>query len=294
MSTLSIGTNTDFELETVLRRFEDRAGPDMAGTFGGAIRQAVDEVLDGPRTGRCRFDQLEKTEKTYIGTRLEILLRTALDLDRGHRLDLEVDGVEVDVKWAMKSRWQIPREAIGQLCLCIGGLQKMSRFQVGLIRCGDHCLTAKGNQDRKRTIRAGARSSMRMLVDDEPLPANFLADLDPNVLEEVMKEASIQKRVSRLFKELPYEAIPRSAIQTVARTTGDPMRRVRADRAAHDSLGGMKILSASYSNKAIEALGRRPLGPKEFMSIPKDDLTAMPAVAKETLPRQLRERLGLA
>jgi hypothetical protein len=294
MSGLLLGTKLDPELETVCSRIKQLAGPAVTETFGIAIRQAVDEVLDGPRTGRWGFDQLEKTEKTYMGTRLEILLRAAFNLGRGDRLDLDVGGIEVDVKWSMESRWMIPKEAVGQLCLCIGGLKGMSRFQVGLIRCSEDCLTDKDNQDQKRTIRAGKRASMQMLVEDAPLPSNFLGDIDPELLAEVMREPSIQKRVTRLFVEHPYEAIPRLAVQTVARTTGDPMRRIRADKAAHDALGGMRILSSSQSNKAIEALGRKPLGPKQFMSVPEDDLTAMPAVARETLPRKLRERLGLA
>jgi hypothetical protein len=294
VSSLPIGTNQDAELETALVEIERRAEPDVEATFGSAIRQAIDEVLDGPRTGRWRFDQLEKTEKTYVGTRLEILLRTSLELGNGNRLDLDVDGIDVDVKWSMDSRWCIPKEAVGELCLCVGGLSNLSRFQVGLIRCSEDCLTAKGNQDQKRAIRSGRRASMRMLVSDAPLPSNFLVDMDPDLLTEVMGEPSIQKRVTRLFRELPYEPIPRGAIQTVAQTTGDPMRRIRADKAARDALGGMRILSSSYSNKAVEALGRKPLAPREFMSIPENDLTAMPAVAKEALPPKLRERLGLA
>ena len=41
---------------------------DLASVAGAAVRQAIDEVIDGGRTGRWCIDQLEKVEKTYIGT----------------------------------------------------------------------------------------------------------------------------------------------------------------------------------------------------------------------------------
>src|ERR1700760_2481825 len=100
MSTLFSDASEDPALEVVAARIQELAGPDPIQTFGQAIRRSIDEVLDGPRTGRWGFEQLEKTEKTYVGTKLEIVLRTALGLEPGPRLDLEVDGVDVDVKWA--------------------------------------------------------------------------------------------------------------------------------------------------------------------------------------------------
>jgi plasmid stabilization system protein ParE len=117
MNTLFCVGDEDADAERVGERIEGLAGPDPVEAFGNAIRQSIDEVLDGPRTGRWDFDQLEKTEKTYVGTKLEIVVRTALGLEPGPKLDLEVDGIDVDVKWGMNSGWQIPREAVDQLCL---------------------------------------------------------------------------------------------------------------------------------------------------------------------------------
>jgi len=45
------------------------------------LRRALDEVIDGPRTGRYSVEQLEKTEKTYIGTKVEILIRCSVSCD---------------------------------------------------------------------------------------------------------------------------------------------------------------------------------------------------------------------
>jgi hypothetical protein len=60
------------------------------------IRQAIDEVVDAPRTGRVHSRELEKTEKTYIGTKVEILVRNFFRLPKGI-LDLTIDGMDVDV-----------------------------------------------------------------------------------------------------------------------------------------------------------------------------------------------------
>src|SRR3954451_9401956 len=105
----------DSELEQVVDWLMRRTG-DPVAFFGGVLRQSIDEVLDGPRTGRWDFAQLEKTEKTYVGTKVEIVVRDALGLERGPKLDLEIEGHHVDTKWAMNSAWQIPREAFEELC----------------------------------------------------------------------------------------------------------------------------------------------------------------------------------
>ena len=76
-------------------RFEER--------FAAAIRQSFDEVFDGQRTGRYRIEQLGKAEKTYIGTKVEIVVQDEFGLQRGRRLDYLVDEQEVDSKWSMTS-----------------------------------------------------------------------------------------------------------------------------------------------------------------------------------------------
>ena len=82
-------------------RFEER--------FAAAIRQSFDEVFDGQRTGRYRLEQLSKVEKTYIGTKVEIVVQDEFGLQRGRRLDYLVDEQEVDSKWSMTSgAWMIP------------------------------------------------------------------------------------------------------------------------------------------------------------------------------------------
>ncbi len=273
----------DVGLDAVRGRIVELARPDPPKLFGSAIRQSIDEVLDGPRTGRWDFAQLEKTEKTYVGTKIEIVVRTALGLERGPKLDLEIDGHDLDIKWSMSSAWQIPQEAVGELCLCIGGLKGLSQFQVGIVRCSREHLNKGKNRDLKGTLSSAGREAMVFLVEPTRLPTNFVAEMDSDIRNEVMSQKSIQERVATLFLRLPYTPIPRSAVATAARTTGDPMRRVRADSHAVDPLQGMSIVSAKYGKKTLEALGQPPMDPDHFMSVPKHDLARLPAAIRNEL-----------
>lgn len=280
----------DPELDVVEARLRELSGPDPVVRFGIAIRRSIDEVLDGPRTGRWEFAQLEKTEKTYVGTKLEIIVRAALGLERGAVLDLDIAGVPVDIKWAMDSGWQIPLEAVDRICLCIGGMKKLSMFQVGVVRCRAEYLNEGKNRDRKKTLSSTGRAAMRYLVPPAPFPSNFLSTIDSAIRAEVMAGETIQERVSRLFRLLPRTPIPRDAIATVARTTGDPMRRVRSDAWAGDPLDGMRILSAKYGNSLIDALGYPLLEQNQFMSVPEAEIDRLSAAKKALLPETVRRR----
>ncbi|MGI8829803.1 MAG: NaeI family type II restriction endonuclease [Candidatus Limnocylindria bacterium] len=244
--------------------------------FAQLVRKGIDEVLDGPRTGRWDFGQLEKTERTYVGTKLEIMIRSALGLERGETMDLVIAGHEVDVKWSMTSAWQIPEEAHGHLCLCLGGMHLLTAFQVGLVRCRPEYLNLGRNKDRKTTLSKAGREAMTMLVPPSELPQNFVATIDPEVRERVVAHRTIQARVSALMRALPYTPIPREAIRTVARTEGDPIRRLRADAHHGDPFDGFKVLSARYGNAIVRALGRDPLKPDEFMAVPVADIERLP------------------
>lgn len=276
------GADRDDELESVVAWLESKAST-TGGTerfFGAVVRQTLDEVLDGPRTGRWDFDQLEKTEKTYVGTKLEIIVRSALELERAFPMDLEIEGVPVDIKWSMQSVWQIPREAVGHVCLCVGGLAGMTRFQTGVVRCRLEYLNLGANRDGKKTLSSLGRAAMVALVLPAPIPSNFVTDMDPRVREEVMAQPNVQARVTRLFKLVPQTPIPRDAIRTVARTEGDPIRRTRADKSRADPLEGMRILSHKKSWQA-EQLGYRPLSDGEFMAVTNKEFMSLPASLRD-------------
>lgn len=72
-------------------------------TFGETLRVCLDAAINSATTNRYHVQELEKSEKTAIGTRVEIALRDILGLHKGQVLDLLVDDIEVDIKWSTGS-----------------------------------------------------------------------------------------------------------------------------------------------------------------------------------------------
>ncbi|MEZ5343762.1 MAG: NaeI family type II restriction endonuclease [Acidimicrobiales bacterium] len=206
--------------------------PDLEETLGDVLRRSFDEVLDGQRTGRWRIEDLEKTEKTYIGTKVEILLREALGLPEGATLDYEIAGHEVDCKFSLGGKgWAIPLEAQNRLCLLIAADDDSSLFSVGVLRCAPEVLTAP-NRDRKRGVGKTARAATRWLYQDAPMPRNLLRSLPDEAREQIVggeAPSSGQARVDQLFRLAQGQIVRRETTLTVAQQA-DPMKRARDSR----------------------------------------------------------------
>lgn len=72
-------------------------------TTGQVLRDTYDQLYDGVRTRRYRWDQLFKTEKTHFGTLVEINLQRAFEYADGAKLDYCISGHEVDAKYSQTS-----------------------------------------------------------------------------------------------------------------------------------------------------------------------------------------------
>src|ERR1700753_1415893 len=111
-------TGADTELSRVAGELL-ATDPDGA-RIGAAVRTALDMLLDGQHTGRYRWDQLGKTEKTHAGTLVEIGIQRGLGLADGTTLGYSIAGSDVDCKFSpTMGRWMIPPEAAGQLVLLV-------------------------------------------------------------------------------------------------------------------------------------------------------------------------------
>jgi hypothetical protein len=78
------------------------------------LRRTFDMLLDGQHTGRYRWDQLYKTEKTHFGTLVEINLQREFGFADGQSMDFAIEGVDVDCKYAQSiGEWMIPRRRWG-------------------------------------------------------------------------------------------------------------------------------------------------------------------------------------
>ena len=265
----------DAVFEWVVDQVSGEDGPALEANFARAVRKAIDEVIDGARTGRWRYEELERQEKAYVGTRIEIVVRTELGLERTGKLDTVIRGHPVDFKWSARGNWMIPREAVGELCLLLCGDEAGGTFSVGLVRCDEHRLNPGENQDAKRTLSRAGRDDIRWLVRDGALPVSFLATLDAESRDAILAQPAGQARVREFFSRVTGRAVPREIIPTLA-IQEDPMRRIRRDKS--DRLGGLKILSGHYevSRRAAELLGYGRLDKRDYLSVPEAELDALP------------------
>lgn len=231
------------------------------------LRKAIDEVIDAPRTGRFTVDELEKTEKTYLGTKVEILLRNWFKFPKGEKLNLLVDGVETDVKNTMGDDWMIPHEAVGRPCLLVKTNEKLARFSIGIIVARREYLRDGENQDGKRGISAAGKKKIYWLIENESYPENFWQGFDRELRRKIMSQPSGTKRVDALFRQVQGKPISRSQVLAIA-PQKDAMKRLRKNGGARDSLAsdGIAILSGQYDAALIESLGLPKCKKDEFIS----------------------------
>jgi len=230
--------------------------PRMSERFGAAIRQSFDEVFDGQRTGRYSLAQLSKVEKTYIGTKVEIVIQAEFGLQRGQRMDYLVDGEEVDAKWSIRSGgWMIPTEAVGELCLCMTADDARSLFSVGIVRADDANLRPGGNKDRKRSLNPAGRGAMTWLADPGDLAKNLLLHLDDETRAAILDyQLSGQRRVSQLFRHVQHQIVRREVVLTVAQQDDGP-KRVRDARKLLQPEGVVVLGHQGDHPRIAEALG---------------------------------------
>lgn len=228
-----------------------RAQPRMAERFGDAIRQSFDEVFDGQRTGRYSLTQLSKVEKTYIGTKVEIVIQSEFGLERGERMDYLVAGEEVDAKWSIRSGgWMIPTEAVGELCLCLTADDARSTFSVGMVRADEENLWRTANQDRKRQFNDDGKRSMVWLVNQGELAENLLLSLSKEERSAILNSAlSGQEKVDQLFRSVLGKVVRREVVLTVAQQDDGP-KRVR-DARKRLRPEGILVLGHQGSHPAI-------------------------------------------
>jgi hypothetical protein len=233
----------------------------------GFFRAAIDEVIDTARTGRFFFRDLDKTEKTYLGTKFEILLRDWLQVPRGVRLDLLIGGREVDVKTTTQGHgWMIPPEATDQFCILLRVNEADAKCSFGLVRARPEYLNIGSNRDAKRTISSASRVNIWWIALDFPYTPNFWSLVCTDDRRLIMSSGGGTSRVASLFEK--YQEIGVSRVQIVAvAAQDDPMRRVRRGGGARDLLApkGIAILYSENDRVLMRALGL-VFGSREFMS----------------------------
>jgi len=245
-------------------------GLDEDGSLmAAAIRGALDMLLDGQHTGRYRWDQLHKTEKTHAGTLVEIALARSLRLADGAALDYTIAGADVDCKFSHRlGGWMIPPEADGKLMLLVQASDEDGTWSAGLLRAVPGHLSPAGNRDGKRALNEPGRTAVRWLHARAPLQENVLIRLPDRDVDAIFALPSGQQRVNELFRRAQRMRVSRTAVATVA-MQDDYMKRVRGGGGARDQLRAEGIvIFGDYAGDQVlaAALGLPRPGPGEFVS----------------------------
>ncbi len=245
-----------------------RGADALAARFPAMLRQCIDDVIMTPKTGRRSYDDLEKTEKTYIGTRVEIELRALLSLPKG-RLDTFILGRDVDIKNTMGSNWMIPTEAIDHPCILVAADEERAKCYLGLLIARPDYLTHGQNKDAKKSVSAAGFANIFWLLRDHPYPPNFWRTVPPDVVGRIFAGKSGNMRMATLFYEVQHKPISRDVVEAVAQQQ-DFMRRIRSDngRGTRDHLAreGILLLSGQYDAPLIAALGLPHCSASQFIS----------------------------
>jgi len=259
-TSLVVPGHPDFAVSSaIIADLEQRAGGQgrLAQEVPVLLRDVIDDVIQTPRTGRRSYHELEKTEKTYIGTRVEIMLRALLTLPRG-RLDAIVAGHDTDIKHTMGNNWMIPGEAIGHPCILVAADEDRARCHFGLVVARPEYLTTSANRDAKKSLSAAGFAHIRWVFSDHPYPPNFWRTIPAASVERIVSGRTGNDRVVALFREVQDVPIARETVEGVARQK-DFMRRIRSDggRGTRDVLAaeGILLLSGKYDGPLIRVLG---------------------------------------
>lgn len=269
-----------------------------------ALRDSLDELLDGQRTGRWAYQHLSKTEKTHLGTVVEVNLTKEFDFANGEDLDWRIADRDIDCKFSKDlGGWEIPMEMYR--CADHGDRQgkadhpalltwfddTTNRWAAGLVTITDERLRWKldgleraYNRDNKRSLANSAARQVYWLWGglQEDLPRNLLLHMAPVVRERILSQTlSGQRRVDQLFREVQRQIVGRETILTVAQQDDAP-KRVRDARKSLQR-EGIVILGHQDAHPVIAAALELPVPVKgEWIAeriIPVSETDTRPFVA---------------
>lgn len=228
------------------------------GRTAGVLRATLDQLYDGVRTGRYRWDELHKTEKTHCGTLVEINMQREFGFADGKNLDFRIAGVEVDCKYSQRDGgWMIPPEARDEICMVLWANDEESRWKLGVVRAKADLLGDGTNRDAKTTLNKEGREAVSWIFACGRLAENTLLQLPRATADEIMAGRSGAERIRRLCRLVQGCIIRREIVATVAQQV-DYMKRLRGNGGARSDLQeeGIIILGQYERHQLVaEALG---------------------------------------
>lgn len=219
------------------------------------LRDTFDQLYDGQHTGRWNFDDLRKTEKTHMGTLVEINLHREFDFDDGDKTDYRIANVQVDCKYSMRPfGWMLPPEVINEVALLLTANDEASTWGAGLVRITPDVTRQTHNRDAKTSLSRLGRQKIRWLWASHPgLPPNLFYQLDDVTRNAIFGARALrgnrhgQARLNELFRRVHGRIIRRSEVATAARQD-DFMKRARDSGGSRDKLRPEGILVLGHQN----------------------------------------------
>lgn len=226
---------------------------DFESRVAAVLRDTLDQLYDGQRTGRYKWKDLKKTEKTHCGSLVEINLQREFQFADGDKLDYRIANSEVDCKYSQDlAAWMIPNEAHNELCLGLWADDAQAIWSLGLFRALDEFLTVRGNRDEKANLNKDGKASVRWLFQGSELPPNILLQIPEADVKHIMESRSGAERIRRLFRTVQGQRIGRGVVATVAKQA-DYMKRIRGNGGARSTLRdeGIIILGQYEAHREI-------------------------------------------
>jgi hypothetical protein len=221
----------------------------------GVLRETLDQLYDGQHSGRWAYDQLLKTEKTHMGTLVEINLHRQFGFGDGDATDYRIAGIEVDCKYSMSyGGWELPPESIDHLCLVITASDANSSWTAGLLRVHESYLRGTPNRDAKRQLAAASRARVHQLWPAHGrLAQNLFLRLDEDTRQRIFSARAKrgmqhgQAKTNELFRTVQRRLIRRAELATVAQQD-DFMKRARGNGGARTQLQPEGILVLGHQD----------------------------------------------
>ena len=239
---------------------------DPSGSRCAAVlRRTYDMLYDGQNTGRFRWNELTKTEKTHFGSLFEVNFRREFDdvIDDAKvksLLDYRVLGHDIDCKYSQTVyKWMLPPECFGHLLLVATSNDETGLWSLGIVRASDENRRETENRDKKTQLNKRGRSQVLWIFEDASLEQNILLTLEESVIAAIMAAQPGQARVTELCRLVTGQRIGRNAIATLAEQK-DYMARVRDN--GHGARTQLRdegyLIAGSYKThrEIAEALGQ--------------------------------------
>lgn len=260
-----------------LRRIADKIVEQAGGAtrlredFPLAVREVIDSIVDPVRTGRTEFEELVNVEKTFIGLRLEHVLRDMIDAPSGLR-DLVIDGMDVDVKNTVRTTWTIPPETYRdeEPCILVRSNEAKLLCWLGVIFARDAYLTPGKNRDAKRSISAAGRKNVLWLLEAVPYPKTYWEGVDTERFRELRRTVKGgTKRAAAFFRDHVGVRVHRSVVRALLHDQHDYMKRLRGNGGARDLLKveGIALLTGTYDAPLLAQLGYGSVLPDEALAV---------------------------